>query len=170
MTQENLATTSAHMPVRTNKHTEQTPPMVAPLDPHHWNEGHNCDQPTPGPHNNNKHYKKRANINIAILNINGATAPSNNINLIEKWASINQTMRKDKIVILTLQETHLDEEHANDIHSCFQKSFHLYYSSDPENPRFSAGIAFLINKALIALEHISVRAIIPGRAAILTIA
>ena len=92
------------------------------------------------------------------------------MNLIEKWSMINRTIRTEKIAILALQETHLDEERATDIQNCFQKSFALYYSCDPENPRTSAGVAFIINKALIAPDHISVKAIIPGRAAVLSIA
>ena len=101
--------------------------------------------------------------------MNGATAPSSNMSLIEKWSTINRTIRKEKIAILALQETHLDDERANDVHNCFQKSFDLHYSYDPDNPRSTAGVAFLINKALITPEHIRVRTIIPGRAALLTI-
>ena len=92
------------------------------------------------------------------------------MNLIEKWSMINRTIRTGKVAILALQETHLDEERASDIQRCFQKNFSLHFSSEPENLRASAGVAFIINKALIAPEHISVKAIIPGRTAILTIA
>jgi hypothetical protein len=70
--------------------------------------------------------------------------------LTEKWSMINHTIRKHKIAILALQETHLDERRASDIHQCFQKSFDLHYSADPTNPRATAGVAILINKALIA--------------------
>jgi ribonuclease HI len=158
----------AHMP---HTRVEQRYPHAAPPDPREGNERQNRDQPPPGQqNNNNNNYKKRANINIATLNINGATAPTSNMNLIEKWSTINRTIRKEKIAILALQETHLDEERANDVHNCFQKSFHLHYSSDPNNPRSTAGVAFIINKALITPEHIRVRTIIPGRAVLLTIA
>lgn len=150
---------------------ENNPAYVAPLDPHHGNEEHIRDQATPGPPNNNVNntYKKKANINIATLNINGATAPSSDMNLIGKWSTINQTIRVNKIAILALQETHLDEERASDIQRCFQKRFELHYSCDPDNPRITAGVAFIINKALIAPEHTKVVTLIPGRAAILTI-
>ena len=147
---------------------EPNHPNVAPPNPHHRNEGPNRDEPPPGPQNN-KHYKKKANINIATLNVNGATAPSRNMNLIEKWSMINRTIRTSKVAILALQETHLDEERANNIHSCFNKSFDLHFSGDPENPRATAGVAFIINKALITPERIRVRTIIPGRAAVLSI-
>ena len=91
------------------------------------------------------------------------------MDLIEKWSMINHTIKKHKIAIFALQETHLDERRASDINSCFQKSFDLHYSSDPENPRAIAGVAFLINKALIAPKNVKVRALIPGRATVLTI-
>lgn len=63
----------------------------------------------------------------------------------------------------------LDEERASDIHRCFNKSFDLHYSSDPDNPRTSAGVAFIINKGLIAPDQVTVKALIPGRAAVLTL-
>ena len=82
---------------------------------------------------------------------------------------INHTIRKHKIAILALQETHLDERRASDIHQCFQKSFDLHYSADLTNPRATAGVAILINKALIAPKKVKVVALIPGRAIVLTI-
>ena len=107
-----------------------------PPDPHHRIEGQNPNTALPGPtcHNDSNIHKKKANITIATININGATVPSNNMSLIEKWSTINKTIRTNKIAILALQETHLDEEHASDIHRCFNKSFNLHYSSNPTNP------------------------------------
>jgi hypothetical protein len=45
-----------------------------------------------------------------MLNINGASAPTANLNLTDKWARINSTLRENKIAILALQETHLDND------------------------------------------------------------
>ena len=93
--------------------------------------------PTPGLANEtniNHHVKKRANINIATLNLNGASAPTVNLNVVDKWARINSTLRNNKIAILALQETHLDEEMAETIQRCFGKSFDLMYTSDPVSP------------------------------------
>ena len=150
---------------------EHNPPTATPPFPHQRNEEQEDGraQPRPQYNNPNRTCKKKANINIATLNMNGATAPSHNMNLTEKWSMVNHTIRKHKIAILALQETHLDERRASDIHTCFQKSFDLHYSSDPENPRASAGVAFLINKALITPKHVKVVALIPGRAVVLTI-
>ena len=160
------------MPNHARATTGQTTAPLAPSGPHHRNEERNRNRAPPGhPNiNTNNTYKKRANITIATVNMNGATAPANNMNLIDKWSMINRTIRSEKIAILALQETHLDGERAINIHRCFQKSFDLHYSPDPENPRSSAGVAFIVNKALIAPHQISVKALIPGRAMILTLA
>ena len=109
------------------------------------------------------------NIIIATLNINGATAPSHDMNLIRKWITINYMMRNHKTAILTLQETHLDEEYASNINNCFHRSFDLHYSYNCNNMRGSTGVAFLINKALIEPKNIKVQTLVPGHTIILTI-
>ncbi len=161
----------AHMPNPARANAGQNPARDVPLDPQPRNEGHNNNVAPPGPLNNNTNntYKKKVNITIATVNINGATVPSKNMNLIEKWSMINKTIRTNKIVILALQETHLNEEQASEIHRCFNKSFDLHYSSNPDNPRTTAGVAFIINKALVTAQQISVQALIPGRAIVLTL-
>jgi hypothetical protein len=49
---------------------------------------------------------KRANINIATLNVREATAA--NTSLLQKWSAISKIIYKNRIAILALQETHLD--------------------------------------------------------------
>jgi len=71
-------------------------------DPHHRNRGPNNGEAKPRQPNNNTIYKKRANINIATLNMNGTTTPSQNMDITEKWSMINHTIRKHKITILAL--------------------------------------------------------------------
>lgn len=65
-----------------------------------------------------KKKKTRANLTIATLNMQGRGANSafdpNN-----KWHHINQLMTENKLSILALQETHLDDElrsQINDLH------------------------------------------------------
>ena len=113
--------------------------------------------------------KKKANINIATLNINGASAPTANLNLIDKWTRINSTLRQNKIAILALQETHLDEESTQAIERCFGKSFKLEHSSDPDNPRTKAGVAIVVNKALIPIKDVRLHILVPGRAIMIQI-
>ena len=101
--------------------------------------------------------------------MNGLAAPSQNMNYIEKWSMINQTLNRDRIAILALQETHLSEETAERIRDCFGKKMTIVYSADPNNPSASAGVAFVINKALISPRKISTTALQEGRALMLEI-
>ena len=125
----------------------------------------------PAPRENRSHNtpKKRANITIASLNLNGAAAPTQRMDHIEKWTTINSTLRAEKIAILAVQETHLDEERLEDIDRCFNKSFDVINSSDPTNPRGSAGVAFIINKALIAPTSVKTHVLKQGRAIMMRI-
>jgi hypothetical protein len=110
------------------------------------------------------HIKKKANVTIATLNINGASAPTANLNLTDKWAQINSTLRENKIAILALQETHLDNDSVETITRCFGKSFTLLHSSDPQTPQTKAGVAIAVNKALIPVNDIRHHVLILGRA------
>lgn len=126
------------------------------------------ENPIPG-ENRERNTKKRANITIASLNLNGAAAPTQGMNHIDKWATINSTIRTEKIAILALQETHLDERMLGDITRCFGKNFDIVNSSDPGNPRGSAGVAFVVNKALIAPTKMDTYILRQGRAIMLKI-
>ena len=106
----------------------------------------------------------KANINIATLNINGFTAPSQNMNGIEKWSAIYQTMKENKIAVLAMQETHLDNDMLQSINECFGKRLTVINSKLPENPRSSAGVAFAINRALVAPKELTISELIKGRA------
>lgn len=106
----------------------------------------------------------KANINIATLNINGFTAPSQNMNGIEKWSAIYQTMKENKIAVLAMQETHLDNDMSQSINECFGKRLTVINSKLPENPRSSAGVAFAINRALVAPKELTISELIKGRA------
>lgn len=101
---------------------------------------------------------------IATLNIDGASAPTANLNLTDKWAKINSTLRENKIAILALQETHLDKENIETITRCFGKSFTLMHFSDPHTPRTKSGVAIAINKALIPVKDIRHHVLVPGHA------
>ncbi|KAI0282258.1 Endonuclease/exonuclease/phosphatase [Russula aff. rugulosa BPL654] len=91
------------------------------------------------------------------------------MNHIDKWTTINSTIRTEKIAILALQETHLDEDRLTDINRCFNKSFDVINSSDPTNPQGSAGVAFLINKALIAPTNVKTYVLKQGQAIMMRI-
>ena len=82
---------------------------------------------------------------------------------------INQTLNKYKIAILAIQETHLDEETTVRIRTSYEKKMSILTSSDPESPRTTAGVAFVINKSLIAPSKITAHELLPGRALALEI-
>ena len=109
----------------------------------------------------------RATINIATLNMNRFSA--HRMTGIKKWSAVNRTISDNKIAILTLQETHLEPALLHNIHECFGKRLKILNSQDPDNPRASAGVAFVINKKLIAPKEIRLHELIKGRAIALNI-
>ena len=113
--------------------------------------------------------KLRANINVATLNMNGLTAPTQGLTALGKWSMINQTLNQYKIAILALQETHLDRETLEQIQTCYSKKMHILHSEDPDAPRATAGVAFVINKSLIAPRKLSTYELHAGRALALKI-
>ena len=133
-------------------------------DPPDENRANNAPRTTPA-----KKKNMRANINIATLNMNGLTAPTSGLTLLEKWSMVNQTLNKYKIAVLALQETHLDQEIVESLKNCFGKKMHIEFSQDPNAPRTTAGVAFVINKALIAPSAIHAYALSAGRALALKI-
>jgi exonuclease III len=113
--------------------------------------------------------KLRANINIATLNMNGYAAPSNNMSHLEKWTMINQTINKHRITILALQETHLDQERVDTLLTLYGKKMDIVFSMDPNAPRATAGVAFVINKTLIEPKKLTTYELQAGRALALNI-
>ena len=101
--------------------------------------------------------------------MNGATAPSERMSCIDKWAMINHTIYNKKIAILALQETHLDQQLLEQVNNCFSKKLEIINSKLPDNPHASARVAFVVNKALICPKNLTVTEIVPGRALMLKI-
>ena len=119
--------------------------------------------------NNRPSIRMRANITIATLNVNGYAAPSSNMTGIDKWSTINRTINDQRIAILALQETHLDPTLLQDVKACYGSRLEILISQQPTNPRSSAGVAFVINKAMIRPKEYKLYELIPGRAAALKI-
>src|SRR5258708_25896402 len=63
--------------------------------------------------------KKRANVCIATLNVNRASAQ--NMTHVDKWSAIYKMMKDEKIAVLATQETHLDDDHLSDIQRRFNR-------------------------------------------------
>ena len=98
------------------------------------------------------------------MNINGLHTVSENSHTFEKWSEINATMRNEKIAILAVQETHLDNQNTEVIHHAFGKRLQVINSQLQDNPRTSAGVAFILNKDLIKAEKVEKYELIKGRA------
>ena len=98
--------------------------------------------------------RKKANIKIGTLNINGLHTGTESGVSFEKWAEVNATMKKDKIAILAIQETHLDEPSLQAIHRAFGKRLRIINSQLENNPRASAGVTFALNKDLVETDNI----------------
>lgn len=152
--------------------SQREPNAARPNEPY---LGTNQYLPTPRATDQTRHTKNhknkpmRASINIATLNMNGFTAPASQMTGIEKWSAVNRTISDYKIAILALQETHLDAALLRDIDACFGKRLSVINSQDPNNPRASAGVAFVINKTLIAPKEITTYELVEGRAIALKI-
>ena len=107
--------------------------------------------------------KTKANIKVAFLNMRGRFH-----NSIDKWLHINQLVRDNKITILALQETHLNQEQTDNINTMFQDTLHVLASADPEN-HTSKGVALVINKRLLGIRDIDHYGLLPGRALLASI-
>jgi len=111
----------------------------------------------------------RANICIALQNVNGVTAPSENMNYKEKWKTISDTMHAEKIAILVIQESHLNQSMTENLSKIFEKNLKILNSANPDSPRALAGVGFIINKQLIDPDKMEMYKLVLGRAAMLKI-
>ena len=116
-----------------------------------------------------KGLKKRANIKIGTININGLHTTADRNRTFEKWTEINVTMRNEKIAILAVQEMHLDKENTTAIHQALGKRIVILNSQLEANPRTSAGVAFVLNRDLIDTTKTEKHKLIKGRALALKI-
>ncbi|KAI0708427.1 Endonuclease/exonuclease/phosphatase, partial [Earliella scabrosa] len=111
--------------------------------------------------------KTKARVKVATLNMRGYGGGGRNQGAQEKWLSINQVMREKRIAILALQETHLTAERIASLNDLFAASILICGSPDPVNDTGARGVAFVVSRKLVDAEHVSLREIIPGRAAVL---
>jgi hypothetical protein len=95
--------------------------------------------------------------------MNRAIAPSKNMSMTEKWAMVNHTIYNKHIAILVIQEMHLDDKCLEQVQACFERNLEIINSPLPTNPQASAGVAFIINKALIHPKEYSITELDPGR-------
>jgi exonuclease III len=101
--------------------------------------------------------------------VNGAAAPSTDMNYREKWRSISDVIHAEKTAIFAIQESHLDQPMTEQLGRNYEKNLTILNSAHPDNPRATAGVSFVINKQLIEPDEIEMHKLIPGRAAMLRV-
>lgn len=102
--------------------------------------------------------RRRKNFKIASLNINGRGTRSQ-----DKWGSINSLIKKRRVAVLGLQETHPSEEMQETIGKRFRNTLYLVHSADPGDSSATGGVSIAIHKGTVNTKNITHRVIIPGR-------
>ena len=98
---------------------------------------------------------KTQGVKVASLNMKGRRDEKKK----SKWAAITTAMRKQRILIMAVQETHLNEEEANLLKAKFPK-ITIESNGDSTN---SGGVAFVLNKDITNEMTWIHTSLIPGR-------
>ncbi|KZV80943.1 DNase I-like protein [Exidia glandulosa HHB12029] len=85
-----------------------------------------------------------------------------------KWDDVERHMRKEKIGILAVQETHLSDELIANVNQDHEE-IKLFCSPNPENPTGRGGVGIVLNKRLVRIQEARMWEIIPGRAIVVSI-
>ncbi|KAI0686121.1 Endonuclease/exonuclease/phosphatase, partial [Cerioporus squamosus] len=112
--------------------------------------------------------RTRGHITVASLNMRGF-GDIRGGQASEKWWSLNQVIRDERIAILALQETHLTEERVDALNTLFRATMRVVACLDRDNPTGARGIAFAINRRLVDADAAVLLPIKEGRAAILQV-
>ncbi|KAF5384648.1 hypothetical protein D9757_007442 [Collybiopsis confluens] len=109
--------------------------------------------------------KKRtsAHYRMASLNMNGRGigGPDSNQN---KWNWIEELMAENKLAMITLQETHLDQETLEQIQEFKRRDLLIENTADPDNPTGRGGVAIVLRKKSTNINRTTFKVIVPGRA------
>lgn len=155
----------------TSNDATNQPQRAAPPGPTSNDAPQTNNNALPGTINTHPKPLSRANIQIATLNVNGRASSSHPTRgPVSKWTNIHRVMREKKIDILCLQETHLENEHINQIHNLFGRRMLVINSATPNSPGATGGVAFVINKECLSYLSTETFEITPGRALLLTVA
>lgn len=112
--------------------------------------------------------KTRAHIKVATLNMRGFGGPRA-MQTSEKWWSLNQVVRDERIAILAVQETHLTEERVDALNTLFKATMKVIACLEEDNPTGARGVAFVLNRRLVNAEDAMLIPVRAGRAAILKV-
>ncbi|EKM49589.1 uncharacterized protein PHACADRAFT_33180 [Phanerochaete carnosa HHB-10118-sp] len=106
----------------------------------------------------------RASLTVTSLNIRSRSAAAM---AGSKWLHMNQLMRDNRIGLLAVQETHLDNEAVANFRQLFGSKLELHWSAPPENHSCAQRVAFVVNKCVTNVVGITLRGIMPGCALLL---
>ncbi|KAI0356449.1 DNase I-like protein, partial [Trametes cingulata] len=100
---------------------------------------------------------------MATLNMRGL-GPTTGTDGAGKWLLINQLMREERIGLLAVQETHLNDSKVESLKRLFGQNLDFFISADPVNPTGARGVAFVLNKKILNVTECQAPEVIPGRA------
>ena len=102
--------------------------------------------------------QRRQQIKLASLNMNGVGSQAQN-----KWGSIHNTMKRRKIALLALQESHPADALRETLARRFRNSLGLLHSADPNDPSTTNGVTIVINKSILNPDNIICKTVTQGR-------
>jgi exonuclease III len=111
--------------------------------------------------------KTYANITVATLNMRGH-GDMTTMDPFGKWKYVSALMKRKKIGILALQETHLTDKQAARLNDSYSKRLLIVNTAHPTRPN-AAGVALVFNKEVIPTDQIDVTALVDGRALVATV-
>ncbi|KAH9922929.1 Endonuclease/exonuclease/phosphatase, partial [Fomitopsis serialis] len=109
--------------------------------------------------------KTKASLHIGSLNVNGRGPLSGPRD--HKWNAINQLLREERLGVLCLQETHLDQTHLDTIHELYGRRIRIWNSGSTSSTTVQ-GVAVILNRELVDVSGVAFQELIPGRAILLT--
>jgi len=112
----------------------------------------------------NQPRRQKQTLKITTLNMNGKGNRSQ-----DKWGSVNNVMKRRKIAVMALQETHPTDDMQENIGKRFRNTLHIVHSADPENPGSKGGVSIAVNKGMVNTNKITSTIVIAGRAIIIDI-
>ncbi|KAF6760768.1 Endonuclease/exonuclease/phosphatase, partial [Ephemerocybe angulata] len=101
----------------------------------------------------------RSNIHIASINMRGGGSPAT----FGKWKIIHQTMKRRRIGIMAVQETHLKDSDLQRLNNTHKKTIHII-NSNPTDRSNANGVAIILSKNLTAWAEHEKWVLHPGRA------
>ncbi|KAK7034152.1 hypothetical protein R3P38DRAFT_2772255 [Favolaschia claudopus] len=111
----------------------------------------------------NKKKLTKASVKLAALNMNGM-GNQNMWHVDNKWYHLWQDIRTNKVGLMIVGESHLNDQRHLDIENLFGQCLRVDFTADPDAPTSRAGLAFVLNKTLVKTDGVKTHEIIPGRA------